>query len=41
MTGMVTRYGTYELAAIALMAALLLVRLGVRRRLVRGCHCDR
>jgi membrane protein DedA with SNARE-associated domain len=37
----ITRYGTYELAALALMAALLLMRLGVRRRFVRGCHRDR
>jgi membrane protein DedA with SNARE-associated domain len=37
---MITRYGTYELAALAVVAAVLLVRFGVRRRLGRGCHAD-
>ena len=37
---MITRYGTHELAAVALVAALLLMRLGARRRFVRGCHRD-
>jgi hypothetical protein len=42
----ITRYGICELAAVALVAAVLLVRLGVRRLGVRGlfvrrCHCDR
>jgi len=36
----ITRYGTYELAAVAIVAAVLLVRLGVRRLFVRGCRCD-
>jgi membrane protein DedA with SNARE-associated domain len=36
----ITRYGTYELGAIAFVAAVLLVRLGARRLFLRGCHCD-
>ncbi len=37
----ITRYGTYELAAAALVATVLLVRLSARRlfMFMRGCHC--